>query len=65
MKGSFDVIWFFLIHSLFVLMWEGVGKVSIFDVGLAFTFCVSRVFKREDPAASDGGSFLKRVEEDL
>lgn len=46
-------------------MWEGVGKVSIFDVGLAFTFCVSRVFKREDPVASDGVSFLKRVEEDL
>lgn len=56
---------FFLIHSLFVLMWEGVGKVSIFDVGLAFTFCVSRVFIREGTVASDGVSFLRRVGEDL
>lgn len=46
-------------------MWEGVGKVSIFDVGFTFTFCVSRVFIREGPVDSDGVSFLRRVKEVL
>lgn len=56
---------FFYSLAIFFLVREGVGKVSTFDVGFAFTFCVSRVFKREGPVASDGVSFLKRVEENL
>lgn len=59
------MFFFFYSLAIFFLVREGVGKVFTFDVSFAFTFCVSRVFKREGPVASDGVSFLKRVEEDL